>query len=64
MIYKANEQNKISVQTPFGITERFNIDKTVMQGEVMSPILCSVQVDTIGKQCFTSQKYCQTQTQL
>ena len=64
LIYKANEQNKISVQTPFGITERFNIDKTVMQGEVMSPILCSVQVDTIGKQCFTSQKYCQTQTQL
>ena len=57
LIYSANAQNKVAVKTPFGITPRENIPQIVLQGETIAPLLCSVQVDSFGKQCLKNGKY-------
>ena len=56
LIYKLNENNKVAVVTPHGLTERVDINKIVMQGENLAPLECSVQVDTIGKECMVENK--------
>ena len=57
LIYEANKKNKVAVKTPFGITSRENMDKIVLQGEVFGPLQCSVQVDTLGKECIEENKF-------
>ena len=57
VIYKLNENNKVAVITPHGLTERVNISKIVMQGENLAPLECSVQLDTFGKECLKEKKY-------
>ena len=57
LIYEANKMNKVAVMTPNGLSRRENIEKIVMQGEVLGPIECSVTVDTFGKECLNEQKY-------
>ena len=57
MIHKLNENNKVAVVTPHGVTDRVDIDKLVMQGENLAPLECSVQVDTFGKECLIENKY-------
>ena len=57
MIYKLNENNKVAVATPHGVTDRVDIDKIVMQGENLAPLECSVQVDSFGKECLSENKY-------
>ena len=54
LIAKMNEKCKIAVKTPVGITERFELDEIEMQGTKFSNIKCSVQVDTLGRECYTS----------
>ena len=56
LIYKSDETSEIAVNTPFGITARETVHKIVMQGEVLAPLKCSVQVDTIGKECIEEKK--------
>ena len=56
LIYKSDETSEIAVNTPFGITDRETVHKIVMQGEVLAPLKCSVQVDTIGKECIEEKK--------
>ena len=51
MIFKLNENNKVAVVTPHGITERVDINRIVMQGENLAP-LESVQIDSFGKKIF------------
>ena len=60
LIYKANEVNQVSVKTPFGITDREVVEKIVLQGEVFGPLLCSVQVDSFGKECIEEGKHLYT----
>ena len=43
IVYENNVNNLISVQTPFGMTNRKNIQKLELQGSVWGPIKCSVQ---------------------
>ena len=57
LIYEANKMNKVAVMTPNGLSKRENIEKIVMQGEVLGPIECSVTVDTFGKECLKEQKH-------
>ena len=57
LIYKLNENNKVAVVTPHGLTERVDINKIVMQGENLAPLECSVQIDTFGKECIDENKY-------
>ena len=33
------------------------MDKIVLQGETLAPLVCSVQVDTLGKECLEQEKY-------
>ena len=54
VIAKMNEKCKIAVKTPVGVSERFEIDKIEMQGTKFSNIKCSIQMDTLGKDCYSS----------
>ena len=53
VISKLNESCSIAVKTPVGITERFQLQEIEMQGTKMSNIKCAVQIDTLGKECYT-----------
>ena len=57
LIFEANSKNKVAVKTPNDVTDRVVINDIVMQGEVMSPLECSVSVDTFGKECQEEEKY-------
>merc|ERR1712030_61278 len=50
-------ENQISVKTPNGITRREKFKEIVMQGDVLAPLMSSLQVDTIGKECFEQEKH-------
>ena len=49
-----NETCNIAVKTPVGTTERFKMDRIEMQGTKFSNIKCSIQIDTLGKECYNS----------
>ena len=57
LIYQANSENQVAVKTPFGKTERRNVEKIVLQGEVFGPLECSVSIDNFGKECIDNEKY-------
>ena len=50
LIYKANKEVKMAVNTPNGLSERKSIENVVIQGDTFGSILASVQVDSIGKE--------------
>ena len=48
----SNQNCKVAVKTPWGsVTKRVNIQRIEMQGTNPAPLKCSVQVDTLGKDC-------------
>ena len=51
LVYKANVETQMAVNTPHGLTNRTIIRNTVLQGDTFGSILASVQVDAIGKHC-------------
>ena len=53
LISEMNKKCQIAIKTPVGISERFIMEQIEMQGTVMGPIKCSVQMDTIGRDCYT-----------
>ena len=57
LIYKANEENKVAVKTPVGLTKRKSIPTIVMQGGTFGPMQCSNSIDSIGKKCITRQEH-------
>ena len=50
LISNLDEKCRIVVKTPCGPTERFELDRIVLQGSVFGPIKCAVQMDTLGRQ--------------
>ena len=54
VIAKLDEQAEVVVKTPCGTTDKFNLKKSVMQGTVFAPIKCSVQIDTLGRDCLAN----------
>ena len=56
VIAKMNEKCNIAVKTPVGISERFELNKIEMQGTKFSNLKCSVQIDSLGKECYTSKE--------
>ena len=50
VISEMNSRCNISVRTPVGLTERFELTDIEMQGTVLGPIKCSVQLDTLGRE--------------
>ena len=57
LIYKLNSSNQVAVKTPFGLTERKEVEKVVLQGEVFGPLECSITIDTFGKECLEEEKH-------
>ena len=57
LIYKSNETNQVAVKTPSGMSERVEMEKMVLQGEIFGPLECSDSVDLFGKECLEKQKY-------
>ena len=49
LIYNANREIYMAVKTSGGLTDREKITNSVLQGDTWSPIMASVQVDSIGK---------------
>ena len=48
----SNQNCKVAVKTPWGsVTKRVNVQRIEMQGTNPAPLKCSVQVDTLGKDC-------------
>ena len=56
LVYKMNETCKVRVKTPVGETEKFDLEEIEMQGTVLAPLKCSVQTDSIAKDCYTQKR--------
>ena len=57
LIYEANWKNYVAVKTPNGLSRREVFSDIVMQGDVLAPLISSLQVDTIGKECLEDNKH-------
>ena len=57
LIYEANRENLVAVQTPNGLSRRDTFIKIVTQGDVLAPLISSLQVDTIGKECLVDKLF-------
>ena len=57
LVYEANRKNYVAIQTPSGLSRRDTFNEIVMQGDVLAPIISSLQVDTIGKECLQDAKH-------
>ena len=57
LLYEANRENLVAVQTPNGISRRELIQEVVMHGDVLAPLISSLQVDTMGKECLEDGKH-------
>ena len=53
-----NEKCKVKVKTPVGDTEMFDLSSIEMQGTVTAPLKCAVQIDSIGRYCYTYNTGC------
>ena len=51
LLYEANKDIKMSVKTPFGLTDRQTVKSTVLQGETWGSLPASNQVDSIAREC-------------
>ena len=49
-MYEYDKSSSISIKTPYGLTSREEVSKTIAQGEVMSSIKCTTSVDSIALQ--------------
>ena len=52
LISQMNKRCQIAIKTPVGISNRFPMEEIEMQGTVWGPIKCSVQMDTLGRDCY------------
>ena len=57
LLYNTNSIVRVAVKTPVGKTKRKDILKAIIQGDVIGPLVCSKQVDTMGKECLEENKY-------
>ena len=57
LLYELNRENFLAVQTPNGLSKRECVKEIVMQGDVLAPIISSLQVDTMGKECLEEGKH-------
>ena len=56
VVSELNRKCNIAIRTPVGLSERFEMNDIEMQGTVMGPIKCSVQLDTLGRDCYERQE--------
>ena len=51
LVYNANREIFMAINSPGGLTDRESVTDIVLQGETWSSLLASVQVDKIVKEC-------------
>ena len=52
LIANSNQSCQIAIKTPWGsLTPRVKFQNVEMQGGVLTPLKCSVQMDTLGAEC-------------
>ena len=52
MMANSNQTCNVVFKTPWGsVTKRVTLNRIEMQGTNPAPLKCSVQVDTLGKEC-------------
>ena len=55
LMANANQKSNVAVKTPWGsVTRRVQMNRVEMQGTNPAPLKCSVQVDTLGKDCLSN----------
>ena len=54
LVAKLDENCQVRVKTPCGPTQRFNLENTILQGSVFAPIKCCIQIDSLGRDCYTT----------
>ena len=47
LLFEANTEMQVSINTCYGSTENMTIPKLVAQGDLMAPLMAAVQVDTL-----------------
>ena len=52
LMAKMNRDCNVAVKSPVGVTERFVLKEIEIQGTVLSPPKCSVQLDTLGIEAY------------
>ena len=57
LLNEANKENLVAVQTPNGLSRREPFKDIIMQGDVLAPLISSLQVDTMGKECLEEGKH-------
>ena len=57
LLYEANKENFVAVNTPNGLSRREAFKEIIMQGDVLAPLISSLQVDTMGKECLVEGKH-------
>ncbi len=57
MMYQLNKETEITIDTPFGKTEKLNVGEIVKQGTVLGPQFCCVETDQINKIGEHQEKY-------
>ena len=56
LIAKLDEEVEVKVKTPMGTTDKFKLNKVVLQGTVLAPIKSSIQLETFSSECWKSRK--------
>ena len=57
MVTNSNRECKVAVKTPWGsISERITLNEIDMQGTVLTPLKCAVQIDSLGKDFIKDKK--------
>ena len=52
LMANSNKKCQVAVRTPWGsLTSRVELQEIEMQGTVPAPLKCSIQMDTLGKEC-------------
>ena len=55
LMANSNQKCKVAVRTPWGsVTERVELNEIEMQGTVPAPLKCSIQMDSLGRECLES----------
>ena len=49
IIYQINKESEISIKTPFGRTNKFNIGECLKQGSVLATALAALHTDTVSR---------------
>ena len=58
LVANSNEACQVAVKTPWGsLTDRHTFSNIEMQGGVLTPLTCSVQIDTLGKEIMESSEH-------